>query len=236
MADRKSFADMERDAVLTKICKACGANKPTTEFNKNPRSGDRLQRLCKPCHREQSRSYRPPKREPRSIEETIILRREQRARYAKEHIEHIRRYRKEYAIRNRARLKSEKHESYLKNRKRIQEATKLTAQMNPERTRSYKRKWERNNPGKANAKTARRYASKTKATPAWADIECIAEFYDLAARRTRATGIRWDVDHIVPLRSAQVCGLHVEHNLRVIPMRQNQSKGNRYWPDMPEAA
>ncbi len=32
----------------------------------------------------------------------------------------------------------------------------------------------------------------------------------------------------------ELCGLHVEHNLRVIPAAVNLAKKNFYWPDMPE--
>lgn len=75
-----------------------------------------------------------------------------------------------------------------------------------------------------------------KATPKWANQFFIEEIYDLAARRTaiKAGGIeRWSVDHIVPIISKIVCGLHVENNLRVIPASENSVKGNRFWPDMP---
>jgi hypothetical protein len=82
----------------------------------------------------------------------------------------------------------------------------------------------------------RRYAAKLKATVLWANAFFIEEAYDLAAKRTVATGIRWHVDHIVPLVNRLVCGLHVEHNLRVVPASVNWSKNNRYWPDMPESA
>jgi hypothetical protein len=71
-----------------------------------------------------------------------------------------------------------------------------------------------------------------RATPAWANHFFIEEAYDLAQRRTKSTGIKWHVDHIVPLRSKRVCGLHVENNLQVIPARTNLEKGNRVWPSM----
>lgn len=76
-------------------------------------------------------------------------------------------------------------------------------------------------------------AGKIRATPSWANLFFIEEAYDLAQLRTKATGFKWHVDHIVPLRSKSVCGLHVENNLQVIPAIHNISKGNRHWPDMP---
>ena len=58
----------------------------------------------------------------------------------------------------------------------------------------------------------------------------------MAALRNKLTGVKWEVDHIVPLASRIVCGLHAETNLRVVPKLVNRIKGNRFWPDMPEAA
>lgn len=75
------------------------------------------------------------------------------------------------------------------------------------------------------AKRARRF----KATPKWADAALIQDIYS-----NRPDG--FDVDHVVPLTSPIVCGLHWEGNLQYLPSRENQSKKNRYWPDMPEAA
>jgi hypothetical protein len=59
------------------------------------------------------------------------------------------------------------------------------------------------------------------------------EFYAESSRLTLETGIAHEVDHIVPLLSGLVCGLHCEANLQVITAFENQSKNNRFWPDMP---
>ena len=97
--------------------------------------------------------------------------------------------------------------------------------------------YKRDNSGKVNAMKSARKAHAKKATPAWANEFFIEEAYQLAALRTKLkTGgvSKWHVDHVVPLRSKLVCGLHVENNLEVIPASENCSKSNRYWPDMPE--
>lgn len=83
------------------------------------------------------------------------------------------------------------------------------------------------------ARQMRRVARKKQATPAWADNKAILVFYHEAARLTKETGIPHDVDHIVPLQSRLVCGLHVEHNMQVLTADVNKSKGNRHWPDQP---
>jgi len=103
---------------------------------------------------------------------------------------------------------------------------------NPSVYRALAKKYRINNPAKANANSAAYQAGKLQAIPKWANEFFTEEAYDLAQRRTKCTGFAWHVDHIVPLRSNRVCGLHVENNLRVIPARENISKGNRTWLDM----
>ena len=73
-----------------------------------------------------------------------------------------------------------------------------------------------------------RQTRKVQATPAWADLDAIKAIYREAAAITKATGTPWHVDHEIPLKHPLVSGLHVPANLRIIPGRLNQSKGNSF--------
>lgn len=111
-------------------------------------------------------------------------------------------------------------------------ATKVARHNGSEAHRARMMQWWRENRSKANAYWMKRLAAKLRATPSWNNQFFIEEAYELAEWRTQVTGVRWNVDHIVPLRSPKVCGLHVHTNLQVIREAENFRKGNRYWPDM----
>lgn len=75
---------------------------------------------------------------------------------------------------------------------------------------------------------ARKYdIRKRNATPSWADTEKIKRVYKMA-KEYRDKGIDAEVDHIVPLKGENVCGLHVSWNMQIINRRYNISKNNRW--------
>jgi hypothetical protein len=55
----------------------------------------------------------------------------------------------------------------------------------------------------------------------------IRKVYAFSARLTAETGIRHEVDHVIPLQGETVCGLHWEGNLQVLPKIDNIRKSNR---------
>lgn len=76
---------------------------------------------------------------------------------------------------------------------------------------------------------SRRRAMRIKlATPAWVDFDEIALLVLERDRLEAETGEAHHIDHIVPIAGRNVCGLHVHHNMRVIPAIDNLRKNNKF--------
>jgi hypothetical protein len=86
--------------------------------------------------------------------------------------------------------------------------------------------WKKTEKGKksSNYFCALRYARKRNRTPKWLtkeDYNKIKEIYS-----NRPTG--YEVDHIVPLCSKNISGLHVPENLQYLTIQENRKKNNKF--------
>jgi hypothetical protein len=116
--------------------------------------------------------------------------------------------------------------AYRKRREKNLAAAKKWAQENREKRREIANNWHKRHRDKSCAAFYKYRAAKHNRIPAWADLNAIKAFYEIARRVTQCTGIRFEVDHIIPLRGRTVSGLHVPTNLRVIPKSMNSKKSN----------
>jgi len=128
-------------------------------------------------------------------------------------------------------MSNRKEYHYIHNRlPHVIEAKKKYVKDNLEKVREAKRAWKKRNPDKVRADKrayqSRRKAKLKSAIPKWFDGREVASVFLLAQQKGLV------VDHLVPLNSEKVCGLHVQDNLRCITEQVNMKKGNRYWPDM----
>ena len=155
-------------------------------------------------------------------------------------------YDREYRAKNKARIAAVKRKHVLANFGREQVRVKAWVAAHPTRSLEIKQAWKYRNPNAENTlesrarraeymkgyrvehpethrkNTSLRRAKVSHATPPWADKIAIKALYVVA----RATGMH--VDHTIPLRGKNVCGLHVETNLQLLPPRANRAKGNRH--------
>ena len=76
------------------------------------------------------------------------------------------------------------------------------------------------------ARTNLRTKRLKQATPSWVDKLAIEEIYVKARMLTDSTGVKHEVDHIIPIKGDTVSGLHVEYNLQILTKKENRSKWN----------
>jgi hypothetical protein len=220
-------------------CKQC-AKKAKAEYRSKPEN--------KAKERETGRAYRAKniERERQTDRERYwanpAKQRERVRKYHAENIEKRMAYARCYRAAKRDELIERKKQTYRENPEPARRFAKEYYRRNREARKSYtrqyimvnreshllaKKSWRDNNPHKGAEYCARRRAAEDKAMPQWADRKEMAKIY----RKAKTLGL--SVDHIVPLQSPVVCGLHAHTNLVILPKRENQSKGNRWWPDMP---
>lgn len=140
---------------------------------------------------------------------------EQKKAYYKKNTEEKKQYNKLYQEKNR-----EKLASYNRNLYQKQKAERLQSA----------KKYRKENSAKINALAMNRIARKKQATPKWMtkqDFADIAEFYKIAKELQWLSEEPLHVDHIIPLKGKNVCGLHIAANLQILPASMNIRKGNR---------
>jgi hypothetical protein len=191
----------------TKTCSKCGETKPLSEFSKRSRSKDGHAGWCKAC----SKVYRA----------TWYANNQE---YAKACSRDWYAENTERALRNGVTWRD-------KNRESARRLNAKWAANNRGKVQAKNAKWWSANPEKRRFYLAKRRAAELQATPPWADLDAIKAIY-AEQQFYIDLGLDAHVDHIIPLQSETVCGLHVAQNLRIILASDNRRKSNKV-PDDP---
>lgn len=207
-----------------KICNICKVAKPLDRYSKASRHPDGLQYRCKECMKEYRR-VNIDRLEARRSELYMQNRNAILAAF------------KVYRENNPEIVRERKADYHRRNKDRIVAKVKQWRIENPERNaelaREQMKKQRAKKPWMSSQYASERKATKINATPTWANRSKMVEFYKSASALNMLLGVWHHVDHIVPLRSPLVCGMHNEFNLQILTADENVRKGNRHWPDMP---
>lgn len=187
-----------------KECKTCKNKKELTFFPKNGKGGFRGD--CKICHNLKNKKWK------------------KKTGYYGKYSEKYKEYQKEY---------NKKYRREVLNQKPV---IKLTDKERITRKNYSRRKWTKNNLAKEAYWSSLKRKRVKLATPKWLSkeqIKYIQNLYVLAKTKEEKTGLKYHVDHIMPLKGVDssgryiLCGLHVPWNLQVIESTENLIKSNK---------
>lgn len=202
-----------------KICRVCERSLKLSEFHKDKAAVDGYRNTCKICKAKYDKEFQ-------SIHRDRYLK--QRKTYRQKHIEIERAKGRKWSRQNyrdnKVKVLDSMKEYYRKNKDHKSSYNKEYRSTHLQECRERDREYYRNNKHIRIAGNARRRVAVLQAIPSWANLEKIKDIYKQREELTKQTGIVYHVDHIIPLRGRNVCGLHVENNLRVIPGSDNLSK------------
>ena len=202
-----------------KVCTACLIAKPLECFHNEAASKDGKKPRCKQCISEYSKTY---------FYKNHASQLEKGKRYKQENKDSISLQKKESYANNKASESLRAKRYRQKNLAKLIDQVKAYREKNREVLRANNRQYHKEHPYVGRNATQRRRARLKQAIPIWADRVSIRAVYKKAADLERLTGRKFHVDHIVPLHSEFVCGLHVFENLRIVEPTENLQKSNKF--------
>jgi len=202
--------------MTEKNCTKCGELKPTSEFSIRLSHSSGFHPQCKKCVNLAGQLWYAANKNKKLS---------QNKQWREKNLEKHKELNRKWFNENKERKKHAGYEWHRKNPEKQKEYTKKYFFANREKCNKRTREWSKNNPDKANAVTAKRVAQKLKATPPWFEKEKVAFVYK------KAQEYGFQVDHVIPLRGKNVCGLHCWSNLQLLDATLNRSKSNREYPD-----
>lgn len=183
-----------------KTCSDCQESLDLSLFNKNRSNKiDGLQWICKFCQKNRKKIWYEANQEA------------------------ARSYTKLYYKNNTNQCK-ESVRSYRKNNtSKVREYKKQWNSKNPELLKNIKKREQEKNIKSYLYRNAKRRADLLLATPKWLTKEHLQAIKDIYKNCPDG----YHVDHIIPLKSDFLCGLHVPWNLQYLPAKENISKKNK---------
>jgi len=202
---------------MIKKCSKCKQIKQKTEFS--PCNWIKPGRWCKKCNALKLQTWRlkNPKKQ-----------KDYRNKYYYEDINLSRQYNRE------------KYKKYSKNSDYVEKCnhaaqkyrdSKFNNTEYKEKQYKYHAKWRHENRGKCRFLAILRQKRIKNATPKWLTKEHLLEIlalYEQASRMSETSIEPFHVDHIVPIKGKNICGLHVPWNLQIITKTQNLKKKNKF--------
>lgn len=133
-------------------------------------------------------------------------------------------------------IKVLKKADYARNREKRMATVKAYAKKNKTKINASAADYRKRNPEVHREISATRRARCRNATPPWltkAMREEIKAMHREASALKDQFGVRFDIDHVVPLDGRVVCGLHVPWNMRVITHDENSTRSKIFTePDL----